>query len=300
MRKTIIMVQVILIFVLLGSSVLAMKIPEDVKKAVTFIFVKSGDEYRPVGTGFFVGMKKQGSEDLYIYLVTAKHVLFDENGSLYGSIYIRINKMMEQSEMFALPLRGRTFYHPTDKDADIAVLPIHFSMMQTTFYDFKVIPFEMITTKSIFRDAKIGEGDEMFFTGLFAYYPGIAKNYPIVRFGRVALITDEKIPWKEKRDKPPKKLDLYLAELQSWGGNSGSPVFFYLSPTRDPGTIVIGNPRLLLAGILMGYYQEEDEIQSIEVTVKQVSKQNVGIAAVVPAYKLYELLESEEVRIWRK
>jgi hypothetical protein len=53
-----------------------------------------------------------------------------------------------------------------------------------------------------------------------------ATAQPIVRFEKVALITDEKIEWKETI--PPKPLELYLLECQSYSGNSVSPVIFNL------------------------------------------------------------------------
>ena len=159
----------------------------------------------------------------------------------------------------------------------------------------------MLATKAKVLEAKIGTGDDMFFLGLFAPYFGQTKNYPIVRFGKVALLTDERVPWKERKDQPIKTLELYLAELQSWAGNSGSPVFFYLDPTRDPGTIRIGPPALLLAGVMKGYfYSDPTEIFSIESAQKQYSHGNIGIAAVTPAYKLFKLLQSDEVKNLRK
>jgi len=162
-------------------------------------------------------------------------------------------------------------------------------------FDCKWIPVDMITTKEIFKESRIREGDDVFFIGLFPYY-GNQRNYPITRFGRVALITDEKIPWKDKKEEVPKMLDLYLVESQSFGGNSGSPVFFYLNATREPGSIVIGAPTLLLAGVMKGCYLDAKEIQVAETSKIPISLENVGIAAVVPAYRLYELLFSDELK----
>jgi hypothetical protein len=48
------------------------------------------------------------------------------------------------------------------------------------------------------------------------------STYCKVRKGRIMF--DEKVEWKEKGI-PSKLLDLYLLECQSFGSNSGSPVF---------------------------------------------------------------------------
>jgi hypothetical protein len=55
---------------------------------------------------------------------------------------------------------------------------------------------------------------------------GQQRNQPIVRFGKTALITDEKIEWKETI--PPMLLELYLLECRYHSCNSGSPVLFNL------------------------------------------------------------------------
>ncbi len=93
------------------------------------------------------------------------------------------------------------------------------------------IPDSLIATSEILKRYKISEGDEVFFSGLFTSHPGQKKNQPIVRFGRVALMSDEKIEWREK-DKAAKFLDLYLVECQSFGGNKNwllklSPKFLF-------------------------------------------------------------------------
>lgn len=121
-------------------------------------------------------------------------------------------------------------------------------------FDFKFILYSMIATKEIMNKNKIAEGDNVFFTGLFTSNKGQKRNQPIIRFGKVALISDEKVEWTEDPDKPAKFMDLYLLESLSFGGNSGSPVFFHLSPLRTPGQISITGPNIFLAGIMRGYY----------------------------------------------
>lgn len=141
---------------------------------------------------------------------------------------------------------------------------------------------------------EIAEGDEVFFAGLFTSHIGQKKNQPIIRFGKVALISDEKIEWREK-DKSAKFMDLLLLECQSFGGNSGSPVFYQLNPMRKPGQISLGGPVMFLAGIMTGSFLHGNQIQITDTVANLISLQNVGIAAVTPADKLYEILFSEEM-----
>src|SRR3989454_11615008 len=46
------------------------------------------------------------------------------------------------------------------------------------------------------RPLQIVEGTEVFFAGLFTPFAGEPRNYPVVRFGRIALVTGEPISWE--------------------------------------------------------------------------------------------------------
>ena len=150
---------------------------------------------------------------------------------------------------------NRTVFTHGDPSVDIAVIPF---LPDQKKFDFKVLPEDLITTKDVYKSLKIREGSDIFFTGLFTPYPGAEKNYPVVRFGRVALVTDEKIEWKGKR------MHLYLIEAGSYGGNSGAPVFFYLGSDREPGSLMVGSPILKLAGVMQGTFLDVQEVKIIE------------------------------------
>lgn len=271
---------------------MATTIPSEVKEIVTFIFVRdSRGELVPNGTSFFVGVKSKDDRELmHAYLVTVKHVLQDKSGSYYPSVFIRLNKKAGGAGMIELALQGQNavpIHMHEDPTVDLAVLPI---LPSTDVYKFKVLPDDMLTTKESFKEADIREGDEVFFTGLFTSFFGAQRNYPVARFGRVALVAEEKIPWKNVM------LDLYLIECQSFGGNSGSPVFFYLGVTREPGSVILGGTKLLLAGVMKGSFLDAKEVMIAETSPIALSLENVGIAAVVPSYKLHEILFSDALR----
>lgn len=274
---------------------MATQIPPEIKKVVTFIFIKRADEALiPNGTGFFVGVRKQdNSDNWYVYLVTAKHVLTSKDGGYFPSIYIRLNTHAGDAEVIEFPLDSHkiNIFTHHQNDVDIAVIPCLPSQER---YDFKFIPQEMLVTREKFREANIREGDEVFFTGLFVSHIGQKRNYPIVRFGRVALLSEEPIDWQGKL------LDLYLVESQSFGGNSGSPVFFYLGVDRTPGSIVLGQTKVLMAGIMMGSFLNPSEIRTMNTSATAISVENAGIAAVVPAYLLHDILFSEKLKSTRE
>jgi hypothetical protein len=80
-------------------------------------------------------------------------------------------------------------------------------------------------------------------------------------------------------------------EFFSFGGNSGSPVFFQPSSERNFAKNHNQRPPIYLTGLVMGSYQRKEVFLP-----NALLSQNIGIAAVVPSYKLYEILHSEEVK----
>jgi len=271
---------------------------QEIKKSVSFIFIPEGtDKFKPNGTGFFVGVKHADTENTFsVYFVTAKHVLKDKDGNYLPEIVLRLNKKEGDSQLIKFTLKDIKIFEHTDKDVDIALFNC---LPDQNVYDFKFIPDNLIASKEVITTNEIAEGDEVFFAGLFTSHIGQKKNQPIIRFGKVALISDEKIEWKEK-DKPAKFMDLLLLECQSFGGNSGSPVFYQLNPLRKPGQISMGGPIVFLAGIMAGSFLHGNQIQITDTVANLVSLQNVGIAAVTPADKLHEILFSEEMIKSRK
>src|SRR5687767_3013542 len=92
-----------------------------IKKCITFIFIKEKDRYIPKGTGFFVGIKVEDKH--IIYLVTAKHVLQSEIGNFYSEIYLRLNTHENTALLAQFFLnQNHLLIHP-DKSVDIICTP---------------------------------------------------------------------------------------------------------------------------------------------------------------------------------
>lgn len=208
---------------------------------------------------------------------------------------MRFNTLNGESEYIRVALQDTEVLEHIDKNVDIAVLEL---LPDQNIFDVKFIPSISIANKKLMEQHKIPEGDDVLFAGLFTGHIGQKKNQPIIRFGKVSLISDEKILWQDI-NKQPIYCDLYLLECQSFGGNSGSPVFFDLHPFRNPGQMVVGGKQIFLAGVMTGSFLQNDEIKQIA-TTSFVSQQNAGIAAVTPADKLYDILFSDFLVTRRK
>jgi hypothetical protein len=117
---------------------------------------------------------------------------------------------------------------------------------------------------------------------------GKQRNYPVVRFGYISLLTDEKIEIKKNANAESAiHRNFYLVECQSTGGFSGSPVFFeHERITRERFYV---SPEIYLGGVMMGHF---NHIEGVE----KGRELNVGLALVIPCYLLYELLHTENAK----
>jgi hypothetical protein len=257
---------------------------------------------RPYGTGFFVAVNSDTGKGSYSYLVTAKHVLKDEKGNDFARVYSRLNTLKGDAQFVPLDLiQGgeKLVYTHSDPTVDIAVVP---ALPSVSIFDFKELPEDMLSTKETFNQYNIAEGSDVFFVGLFTTYYGEHRNVPIFRFGRMAMFPDETVPWIDYEGQPQEQAQLYLIEIQSYGGNSGSPVFFSLgaSEQRAPQGAVLLNasPLLKLSGIMRGRFNDIQPVRIIQnpTAAIPVTTPNIGIAAVTPSYFLHEILFSDELK----
>jgi hypothetical protein len=280
-----VIISVLFLFVSEGRGAES-QILNEIKSSTTYIFIKNANTFIPNGTGFFVGLKVPSKPNNFgLCLVTPKHVLYQPGTTQFlDTIYIRLNKKGGGSELAAIPIRAqgkdKTIFMHSDPSVDLVAMQI---LPDQKRYDLKFIPDQFILSKEISVNINIYEGFEVFFPSLFFPAFGSAGNYPFIRFGRFALITDEKIAWQGK------PTALYLIDTGSCGANSGAPVFFFMESNRAS--------VLKLAGVIQGTFG--DALQEIKITEKNKTPlpfSNVGIAGVIPAYKLYELLFSEELK----
>jgi hypothetical protein len=320
--------------VVLSNNSFAERIPSNVKEVVTFLYVereKPQDKRLlqelsrlcedanldrpaflcPAGTGFFVGVPDSTNPAIsYVYLVTAKHVLFDsKTNSLYPRIVTRLNKRGGSILRGNIPLvaqgTDKTVYFHSDPTVDLAVIPTGWPV--SDIIDGKWFPENLIIDRNTLNSLHIEEGTEVFFTGLFTQHIGAKKNHLIFRFGHLALVTEERISWIGGQ-----MAELFLMESSSYGGNSGSPVFFLLDFIRPAEDLRDGPLRL--AGVMSGAFQdirravakksEDSEGTQVDQAARQTIEMNyatnMGIAGVVPSYKLLELLHSEELEQRRR
>src|SRR6185437_9126978 len=231
-----------LFFSTISNNLFSQPIPTEFKECVSFIYLQKPNGIPiPDGTGFFVGLKdKNDTTRSFIFLVTAKHVIQERDGRYVKSILLRMNTKDSVRYVY-VPINTdgieKDIFISSDSTVDLVCISIEFK--DYTKYEFKIIPTEYFISRNEYQ--KIPEGTEVFFTGLFTSHIGEKHNFPIFRFGHVALVTDEKILFNGM------KREMAIVETSTYGGNSGSPIFYKIFATNNSWYYKLG-------GIINGFF----------------------------------------------
>lgn len=265
-----------------------MRVPDQIRNCVVFVGIPGempDPEYR--GTAFIVTVPGTQNNS-YAYLVTARHVAEHVMGKEF---YIRVNRKIGT----AVPMRGRAdnpwWFHPTERKTVDAAVTL-FAPGRLDELDVEHIPIAMFADEQRIAESRIGVGDEVFITGLFTKVTETTRNLPIVRMGNVAMIPGEKIPFGDEY------IDAYLIEARSIGGLSGSPVFVRETLTLkqkvfghdEPVPILHGGGRFFFFGSAIGHWDIPAGF-----TPTRAETVNMGIAPVVPAVKIKEIILQPEL-----
>jgi hypothetical protein len=243
----------------------------------------------------------------HLYAVTNRHVI------AHGYPVIRLNTIDGTTDILALE-KDDWFLHPDGDDLAIAAIelpPIH----EHAYYPIVVGQF-------VFKDGivDVGAGDDVFMVGRFINHSGKQRNTPSLRFGSIAMLPFEKVKLSNGFMQ-----EAFLVESRSISGYSGSPVFVYKpvierietpkrpfdlrhdwsSPrgyvSQHTVTDLVGRPQLL--GIDCGHIPKHEKVVNGAGTPHPHGWRvdtNTGMAVVIPAWRLYEFLNSNDLVIQRK
>lgn len=273
-----------------------MRISDLVRKCVAFIAAAKVDGSEMVcGTGFFVGRPLPGTSTekhanlstplgthympaMYMYFVTARHVLDGIRSLGLDELIVRINVPGQQPRRIRCALR-EFVCHP-DPTADVAMVHTSASIE----WDGVEAISWMISGgggepgDSLRLDPRVGPGSPVSIVGMFRHHVGQDRNIPIVRTGNIAAMPEEPV---QTRLGP---MVAALIEARSIGGLSGSPVFVHYAPPRpDAHPEAIGGIQLL--GVMHGHFDDSGSGERL----------NVGVGIVTPASRIGELMKLPEV-----
>lgn len=294
-----------------------MKMPQDHKECLGFIVSKKIVDKREIenyeGTAFFISIPAGKPGSRWFYLVTAKHVLFDEDGKRISNLWLRLNTLVGGRE--DILLNGTWVFNDND-DIDVAVMSIvppdrnHFAWKHCQYSPLGTDRGEdrdnVFADETAIEEWGIGLGDELRVVGLFSKRTGNKRNIPIVRSGIISAMPEEPIEAEITKYKKTVKVkfNAYLAELRSIGGLSGSPVFVAVEYFRQPRKegearpLILGVAyRLFLLGMIRGHWHYEKQtsfITSAANKVKDVEQVNMGMALVTPIQDVLDVLYDEQ------
>lgn len=267
------------------------------------------------GSGFIVMVPFENNPVVcHPYIVTNQHVVIAA-----GDPVIRLNRKDGGTE--CLETKADQWKQHREGD-DISVLPFD---IEPDNLKHSGIPLRSFVTKSLIEIEDIGIGDDTIMIGRFINHEGKQQNAPAVRFGNIAMMATEKI-------KTPVGLEQegFLVETRSLPGYSGSAVLIY-SPCamNDMSVRRLGIDKASIKPLLSGRTAEEQEHFHSEMTASLAAKgpyllgidfchiprqatvrrritggtettdlfvdENTGMAGVIPAWRIIEVLFREDL-----
>lgn len=260
------------------------RIPDQFLEIVFYLYpslqaAEAGERFG--GCGFFMTVPFERAKQNHLYGITNRHVIDA------GSLTLRIT--MKDNRTLPVDSDDRNWFRHPDGD-DLAILLIDFSIQ------FKCtamsIDSSKFVTKELIQEHNLGIGEEVFAVGRFVSHDGKQKNSPVVRFGNISQMPSEPI----KQDNGHLQ-ESYLVEGRSIGGYSGAPVFMCIPPWAvRPGKQQVESKQYgpWFLGTNWGYLSDWRPV--CDATGRPVSSpgmqvaQNSGMMAVVPAWKLIEMI----------
>lgn len=265
------------------------RVPDDYIGSVIYLYPSEADarEGRQVGgSGFLVRVPfgdilEGGLRANQIYAVTNRHVLDD------GNVFVRMNTRDATFDVMEIPATEWA-RHPLGWD--VAIAPIMFRHPE---WQYVAIPNHDLLTKKQADELNVGPGDDVFLVSRFLGHEGRARNLPILHMGVVSMQPLEDV----KNERTGLGEPSYLVETHSRPGYSGSPVYGYISPNQPQlGVARDLTPRTFLLGVAWGFLPAPARIENDGgAELPAVVRMPSGIAAVIPAWHIQQVLDEEEI-----
>jgi hypothetical protein len=265
-----------------------MIVPRELLSSVVFIGVREPGGERLGGTGYFASVPLASNPARHhIYLVTARHCVDGRT-----SLIARVNATADSgggTKSVDLPDGDdkKWFRHTSPGPGEDFV-----DLVATRWPDpdgafaagYRWVPQSMYFDEALFGDNPMsgaGLADEVITIGLLTVHYGTTRNAPVVRVGNLALIPDEPV-LVTYQGGLQRRMRLYLTELRSISGLSGSPVFLRHRQA-------IGEPmaQLSLLGTMIGHWDDGD-------------RNHMGFGKVVPSQLLAEVLNQKDAMTERE
>ena len=256
--------------------------PPDIRlsKSVVSLFVEDDEATDTpdgkvlVGTAFAVAVEV-GEGEAFNYLVSTREVV--RRSIKFNRICVRY--LLADGGYVDTPTIPYDDWYPhPDPKSDIAV----HSMTETpSDVQLQPVPMSMLTSDREVKSLGVGPGDRLLSVGQFQPHPERSGPRPVISHGSVYLMPQLVATRVLGPDSTPMEVEGYLAEWRAWGGGAGSPVF-RRSPQGDT----------VLLGMVHSHVHAEDPEAMGEALLDGQLNEEFGIAVVVPAQRVREVLEA--------
>jgi hypothetical protein len=261
-----------------------------VQKTIVFIYGADAHGHEntssPLATGFFVGVpNKDDQSHGVLLLITARHVVDPVWGGCAtlnpSRLFMRLNTQdfnpskddtgvdyLQMDLIMTGPKRNVFTSVDPSVDAAVFLLP-ESTRKELKKFDFSDIGLPNFATRD---EAKaLNSGAEVVSAGLLPDFPGVRRNYPIMKFGHISIKPQERVrvhcgPGAALLSNP---LWLWFIAANLVGGNSGSPILFA--------------PKLFTGG------------RATLIGLQSTSWEGADIAGMTPIEDIYEIIEAMEL-----
>lgn len=238
-----------------------------------------------IGTGFFIYRKladkdKQSNGDAIPFLVTNKHVISNKN-----LIYIRL-KSKNSNKLHTVPVdlivNGEKIYREhSNPQIDIAIIQISGDFLKQNnilFCGFDID--ENAMTSSVLRKNGIDEGTLIYMLGFPMGLVNENSLFPVCRLGCIARMNEAQINDTKN----------FLADIQNFPGNSGSPIINKIEINTLEGTKNLN--KTVLIGIVHSYIPYQETLLNTQTNqIVEIRSENSGIANVHPVEFIREIVD---------
>lgn len=238
------------------------------KTVVSIEIAQASGEAKPIGTGFLVGTPNK-----HILLVTAKHVIFGNEGKILENLACRLNEKSGKSILLTdkifLELGGGKWF--VSEDSDVACRFIYGRKTSDVFF----IPLDMFLGSS-----RLNVAAPLIILG---FPMGLRSDEFAVPIARRAMVA---------RSDPK----IVIVDGFVFPGNSGGPVIYCPAIKVGKGMTsgVLNDQRLI--GLVSKSLNYVDIAVSEQSKIPRISFiDNTGLSIVIPADAILELINRDDV-----
>jgi hypothetical protein len=135
--------------------------PSRYRQTIAFVYIRDNDGQQVEnGTGFFIGVEGNVEGAIFTYFVTARHVLYGDDGELTDNFSIRVNSGGSTRYLSWTPneITGEVskYTHPDDS-VDLVVIPFGYGLSKL---DVLLFTTDMFVKKEWVLNGDIEEGEE--------------------------------------------------------------------------------------------------------------------------------------------